>query len=1103
MNESKRKRIKRAAVSWLCVAALAASAMPAELTGIITPISVFAASEPDPIDFVGTIDLSKLMDYKSSPASCPAGITASLVGDNSNEYDRSVVLTISQSGSYKLIGSNCINGSYVDVQIKVTDNAVVTLVCDDAYIKNDNGWYEDVCGGSSSARDYVIPFKAEGSSQLTVSGKLYADTYSAVEYWHSSEMTTGNVTINTFTVFCYYPENSAGYYYYDMNRFLSGSSYDLRDYEKKYKCLIDRDTNSALGEISEDKGINFYTDHDYDSNDICSRCGIGKYTVTYIISSDSQTSVIVGDRETITQPADPTNGNNTFTGWYTDEACTTLYDFSTPVTGDLTLYAGWFTPVIFNGVTYDKPLNKNTIKNFYTDNSGNIVLDTGNYILTEDMVFDNDIILKAGSNVNLLLNGHELAAGLDSSSAAGLVIADDEADPGKLLTKTDSADNWTLPIDYTISDNTDSATKDTFPYALCHTRVDFEMNGHGKQIDSLEPTNKAVTKPEDPTESGWTFGGWYSDDALNTPFDFDNITEICTAYAQWTEYAVEKITVKTPPTKTEYYEGESFDPAGLVLTLTYDNGESTDVAYSTDNASEFKFSPDGELALTDTSVTITYGGKTAAQKITVSENTLVSIAVFSAPKKTSYIAGESFDPTGLVLTLTYDNGKTENVAYSAENASEFTFNPDGVLTVTDTFVTITYRGKTVTIDVTVSKGMVIIEPSDDNEGNAVIDMPLDELMDAILDDEDKELIDMGVNIAVLMATVTIDPEIVPETDKQAIDDVLNDFSIGCYLDVNLFKRYSNGDPDKPVTDPSAPITISFEVPQYILDKYPKDEYVYSIFCSHNGVGYPVNSNFDPATNIMTFSSDKFSIYALGVMPEEVEEEDVIYNIKSDSHIKVVDSAKEGETVTVIVDEGYKAVVTDAKGDVIAEITGTGTFTMPASDVTITSEKISNPDPVKYYSIYTDSHVWVDSTKHKAGDTVNYHVDNFYEAVLYVNGAASSKLSGSGSFIMPAADVRIVSGMDEITYAMFTTSVENSYVYSYDTDMNLIKTSGTRKKNNYIIIDLGEEYAGRSITIYKGRKSTKTIITEGVLDKNGKFKFENAGFGTNYTLIIGD
>ncbi|MGN1107361.1 MAG: hypothetical protein ACI4RH_11960, partial [Huintestinicola sp.] len=252
MNESKRKRIKRAAVSWLCVAALAASAVPAELTGIITPISVFAASEPDPIDFVGTIDLSKLMDYKSSPASCPAGITASLVGDSSNEYDRSVVLTISQNGSYKLIGSNCINGSYVDVQIKVTDDAEVKLVCDDAYIKNDNGSYEYdafTCGGVG--KDYVIPFKAEDGSQLTVSGKLYVDTYSYPRYLYSSPLNEGNVTLSSFDVKCYYPDR-VGYGDFDKNYALSGYEYDLRDYTPKYKCLIDLFSDSRIGKISSE-----------------------------------------------------------------------------------------------------------------------------------------------------------------------------------------------------------------------------------------------------------------------------------------------------------------------------------------------------------------------------------------------------------------------------------------------------------------------------------------------------------------------------------------------------------------------------------------------------------------------------------------------------------------------------------------------------------------------------------------------------------------------------------------------------------------------------------------------------------------------------------
>lgn len=43
----------------------------------------------------------------------------------------------------------------------------------------------------------------------------------------------------------------------------------------------------------------------------------------------------------LVKPADPMRDGYTFGGWFTDEACTQAYDFSTPVTADLTLHAKW------------------------------------------------------------------------------------------------------------------------------------------------------------------------------------------------------------------------------------------------------------------------------------------------------------------------------------------------------------------------------------------------------------------------------------------------------------------------------------------------------------------------------------------------------------------------------------------------------------------------------------------------------------------------------------------------------------------------------------------------------------------------------------------
>ncbi len=63
--------------------------------------------------------------------------------------------------------------------------------------------------------------------------------------------------------------------------------------------------------------------------------------VTYISCGEMLDYDIVKTGDKLKQPADPTRVGYTFTGWYTDEACTKAYDFNTAVTSDFKLYAGW------------------------------------------------------------------------------------------------------------------------------------------------------------------------------------------------------------------------------------------------------------------------------------------------------------------------------------------------------------------------------------------------------------------------------------------------------------------------------------------------------------------------------------------------------------------------------------------------------------------------------------------------------------------------------------------------------------------------------------------------------------------------------------------
>ena len=74
---------------------------------------------------------------------------------------------------------------------------------------------------------------------------------------------------------------------------------------------------------------------------------IGGGTPTYTVTFDANghgtapAAQTVLSGTTATKPTDPTASGWSFGGWYKEAACTNAFDFATPITGDITLFAKW------------------------------------------------------------------------------------------------------------------------------------------------------------------------------------------------------------------------------------------------------------------------------------------------------------------------------------------------------------------------------------------------------------------------------------------------------------------------------------------------------------------------------------------------------------------------------------------------------------------------------------------------------------------------------------------------------------------------------------------------------------------------------------------
>jgi uncharacterized repeat protein (TIGR02543 family) len=212
---------------------------------------------------------------------------------------------------------------------------------------------------------------------------------------------------------------------------------------------------------------------------------VNYYTVTFASNGGSDV-----DRQSVqyntaaARPVDPTKDGHTFAGWYSDEGLTQEFNFETPITGDITLYAKW---------------------------------DINSYTVT----FNSN----GGSQVNSQSVEYNTApVRPEDPTKTGHTFAGWYRDEGL----TDEFD-FTTPI-----------TNDITLYAkwtINSYSVTFETNGGTPvpDIQYVEYQNTAVRPAVDPVKTRYTFNGWYQNEECTITFDFNTpIVTDTIVYAGWT-----------------------------------------------------------------------------------------------------------------------------------------------------------------------------------------------------------------------------------------------------------------------------------------------------------------------------------------------------------------------------------------------------------------------------------------------------------------------------------------------------------------------------------------------------------------------------------------
>lgn len=256
---------------------------------------------------------------------------------------------------------------------------------------------------------------------------------------------------------------------------------------------------------------------------------------------------------TLEEPTPPTKSDYTFAGWYTDEQCTTAYDFNTQITSNFTLYAKW------------NEVAKTYFNVEFNSNGGSTV--PTSVVLKDGLVLEPTAPVRTGytfagwyqestcqnvwnftantvtKNLTLFAKWEVNKVTVSFDTNGGTSLTAQSITYGSIPTLgTTSKTGYTFKGWYTNQALTSAYTntpiiQNTTLYAKWEIQsftVSFNSNG-GSTVPNQTVSYGFVPTLSTPTKENYLFKGWYTNQALSAAYNNDPILQNTTLYAKWQE----------------------------------------------------------------------------------------------------------------------------------------------------------------------------------------------------------------------------------------------------------------------------------------------------------------------------------------------------------------------------------------------------------------------------------------------------------------------------------------------------------------------------------------------------------------------------------------